>query len=556
MWDWATRKELLKWKGHSAPILCVAWSPGGVYLASASADQTVKIWDSATGQELKSLEGHTDAVQSVAWSPDGARLGSASKDGTARIWDIGTGKEIRTLRGWGAIAWSPDGRRLATQALKGSTRLRIWDASSGQQVLGVRNPRTGAIAWGSVAWSPDGHRLAADGPNSSIQVWDASSGKEVSFLLGHKYSPVVAWHPGGRRIASTTFDGTVRVWTMDSGYEVLILPGKGALAWSPDGRRLASSAAGRKIKIWDASRGYAIAGRPEEYERDRGYRLLEASEFDEAISVFAKLMKTSAANPGHPRALAGAYFERGAVAHGHGKIDEALRDFDEAIRLYPEYLQALNLRARVYLEMEAFAEAVPDLLKKFEIEYGTEKAVTGHRLGLSCLATGDTDGYRSASARMLELFASAKDPEEGRRLAWACALAPGAASDLSAAVSAAERAVQSDPASVECLNALGAILYRTGEFEEAIERLTQARRLEQQADSSARPSRLCTPYFLAMAHHRLEHNEKAEEFYQDAVGSTERAVGEDEGEKTTLSWGERLTLQLLRQEAEALLHGR
>ena len=52
--------------------------PGRQAPASASEDQTAKVWDAASGQELLTLKGHTGPVISVAWSPDGKRLATAS----------------------------------------------------------------------------------------------------------------------------------------------------------------------------------------------------------------------------------------------------------------------------------------------------------------------------------------------------------------------------------------------------------------------------------------------------------------------------------------------
>ena len=47
----------------------VAFSPDGQRLASASADNTVKIWDTATGKGSVALKGHTDGVQERCVQP-------------------------------------------------------------------------------------------------------------------------------------------------------------------------------------------------------------------------------------------------------------------------------------------------------------------------------------------------------------------------------------------------------------------------------------------------------------------------------------------------------
>ncbi|HEU4783235.1 MAG TPA: WD40 repeat domain-containing protein, partial [Ktedonobacterales bacterium] len=40
---------LLVYKGHSASVNGLAWSPDGTKIASASSDKTVMIWNAATG---------------------------------------------------------------------------------------------------------------------------------------------------------------------------------------------------------------------------------------------------------------------------------------------------------------------------------------------------------------------------------------------------------------------------------------------------------------------------------------------------------------------------
>ena len=74
-------------KGHTARVSCLAFSPDGTRIATASLDSTIKIWETRSGREVLTLRGHTAGVLCVAFSPDGSKIVSGGIDNTARIWD-------------------------------------------------------------------------------------------------------------------------------------------------------------------------------------------------------------------------------------------------------------------------------------------------------------------------------------------------------------------------------------------------------------------------------------------------------------------------------------
>jgi WD40 repeat protein len=101
----------------------MAYSPDGKRLASAAGEgkepDEVKVWEPATRRLVISLKAHTKAIRCLAFSPAGKRLASASVDAVI-VWDAVSGEKLLTFRAHSksvnCVAFSPDGQRIATGA--------------------------------------------------------------------------------------------------------------------------------------------------------------------------------------------------------------------------------------------------------------------------------------------------------------------------------------------------------------------------------------------------------------------------------------------------------
>ena len=99
---------------------------------------------------------------------------------------------------------------------------------------------------------------------------------------------------------------------------------------------------------------------------------------------------------------------------------------------------------------------------------------------------------------------------------------------ITSAIALAEKAVNAQPDSDQFLNTLGAVLYRAGRHEDAIERLAELDRRRETADGTAESSPAYTWYFLAMAHKKAGNDEQAQEYLKKATKRTDEVLADKE----------------------------
>lgn len=141
-WDLAAKETTTTFAEHNGAVLGVASSADGKLGYSVGSDRQVRSWKlDADGRQHKNAGGHTDDVTRVVLNPKGQWLATASADKTVRLWDVkdanalGGGKSLVGLNDVAyAVAFSPDGSHVAAGSYDGE--IRLWTAADGKLVAG------------------------------------------------------------------------------------------------------------------------------------------------------------------------------------------------------------------------------------------------------------------------------------------------------------------------------------------------------------------------------------------------------------------------------------
>src|SRR5688572_6050829 len=82
---------------HGHYISCVAFTPDGKHVVSASRLGDVRMWEAVGGREVRSFPGHRLGVHSLALSRDGKLLATGGGEPALRVCEIATGREVASF---------------------------------------------------------------------------------------------------------------------------------------------------------------------------------------------------------------------------------------------------------------------------------------------------------------------------------------------------------------------------------------------------------------------------------------------------------------------------
>ncbi|HKI32919.1 MAG TPA: PQQ-binding-like beta-propeller repeat protein [Gemmataceae bacterium] len=283
--DLATGKELRALKSPgSVNFISVNYSPGGKLVGAADSTGRIQFWDPATGEAAGQVA-PADAEKGVGrtgstftFSGDGKSVVLATDDfaaganSRAAVYEVATGKQtaqVALMHNNGARAFlSGDGKVLATtgyhvprggiepfeKQVEINSTVELWDTSTGKELHKLRTE--GALGVSNVAFSPDGKEMVVATAASGLVTWDPATGKELRRLAGRRdLSAFVAYSPDGNTLAAGSPLGAVQTWDAATGkrlglYEVPRTQ-MTRVAFTKAGRLLACGSTGQAISVWD-----------------------------------------------------------------------------------------------------------------------------------------------------------------------------------------------------------------------------------------------------------------------------------------------------------------
>jgi serine/threonine-protein kinase len=225
---------------HFLNILAVEFSPDGRFVASSSAEHSVRVWDTKTGDLVRAFNVPGLEAEALAFSPDSQRLVVALRDRFG-IWNTETWEPEDTLDSAGqrnfSLKFDSKGKLYAVGE---GVQISVWDLA-GRKLL---QQFEGGAPRLQFAISPEKELIAAGGQDGEVTVFSIDGKKLAGVSI--EFPVQAVWFINeGRTLVTAGSDSGIRIWDVSDPTNPV--PGihfqtqKSRLAISKDGSRLYAS---------------------------------------------------------------------------------------------------------------------------------------------------------------------------------------------------------------------------------------------------------------------------------------------------------------------------
>ncbi len=507
-----------------------------------------RLWDTATGQPLGSPTPPRAPQRAYYdFSPDGRLIVAGYQDGTAQLWDVATSRPVgapveQNLPVIG-VAFQTNSQSFWTMAADGT--LRLWPGPKPQE--GDLERITRAVELTTGRQLDTEKAVVALGPqawNESLNIWREREGS-ADWNLGTP-ADVPGWHEARASDAEEAGASLTAVWHLDR------LIGTRPDDWLLYARRGQAHADLGRWELAEAdyqrARQREPAGGLHDWYQLQAWVCLVREQRTAALWYLDRLLAD--------RPRDGTLYERRAAVYAAmGKAPERQADLDRAIELGAGAVLLCRL-AWERAAQNQWPEAAALFARANRL--GPLPPPHGHLHALACLKVNDTAGYRSICTDVLQ---EAQENAPARYVATFDALAttvlaPAAVRDYAVPLALAERIAgplgldqqaralppanpQSGRQRHSYLGLLGAVLYRAGRYQDAVDRLQEG--ITAHGDGGE----LADWAFLTMAHCRLGQTAVAHRWLEK-LRTAQKNAG------SGLNWDE-VKSEILRREAEDLV---
>ncbi len=245
------------------PILSMAISPDGKWLASGDSGGQLRIWNMQNQTEVVSLNADDGDVSQVAFSPNSQLIATTNYSGVVRLWQTADGKPVKSLK---VGEREQESLLFVSDSLLASVgdNAVLWNIESDEKSAALSPDRL----MGSGLALSDDRRWLAFADDKGIALWDVQKATAGGLKLrGHSESiHEVDFSSSGKWMA-TSVGATIHIWNAANGQTVQVIDADGGtttdLEWLPQGDLLLLATESGRVRIWGTPEiGNAIGLQP------------------------------------------------------------------------------------------------------------------------------------------------------------------------------------------------------------------------------------------------------------------------------------------------------